>query len=216
MYTVYVEHKCNIILKTTTVVVFTWAIYKYLYVNYTVAEITNSPVNTKVCSGDIVNIPCGFTSSDPAGVIIQWRRRIIHENGNVVEKNITAFNIIDKVDDLQWFFFLNNSKNSYLSVGPVNETHDQSTYQCIISKQNGNIIVSNTGTLTVAGERVCEVHNLNALYVYVSWSLYVHLCVHVCVCVCVCNDVHCMCVCVCVYEREKKRDCSRWISGFKK
>ena len=133
------------------------AMCKYLYFNCTVAMITNDPVNTKVCSGDIVNITCGFTSSDPAGVIIEWRIHRRNEDGSSVEKNITAFNIIDKVDDLQWFFFLNSSNNSYLSVGPVNETHNQSMYQCIISKQIGNNIFSDTGTLKVAGERVREV-----------------------------------------------------------
>ena len=46
----------------------------------------------------------------------------------------------------------NNAPNSYLRVGPVDETYNQSSYQCIFVISGGDDIMSNTGTLTVAGE----------------------------------------------------------------
>ena len=59
------------------------------------------------------------------------------------------------MNGLQWSPDLtsgdNNASNSKLLVGPVNKTHNQSSYQCIIRSTSGNL-VSSVGTLTVVGK----------------------------------------------------------------
>ena len=50
----------------------------------------------------------------------------------------------------------NDAPNSVLRVGPVNETYNQSTYQCVFEVANNSDINSTIGTLTVAGE--CAVY----------------------------------------------------------
>ena len=47
------------------------------------------------------------------------------------------------------------SPNSRLLVGPVNETYNQSSYQCIFTVGITNI-ESSVGTLTVAGMYMCS------------------------------------------------------------
>jgi len=96
---------------------------------------------------------CGFSSPDPGGVIITWRVTTRSDNGIVSESNISASSIRnDNNDGLQWVLDLNSPSSSYLRVSPVYQTYDQSSYQCIILRSIGNNIVSDTGTLTVAGE----------------------------------------------------------------
>ena len=115
--------------------------------------ITNGPVDTTVCDGDTASITCGFSSADPGGVIITWRVTTRSNNGIVSESNISASSIRnDSGDRLQWVLDLNSPSSSYLRVGPVNQTYDRSAYQCIILRSIGNNIISETGTLTVAGK----------------------------------------------------------------
>ena len=64
-------------------------------------------------------------------------------NGGDVIRNTT--------DGLEWIPDLANPNNSVLRVGPVNETNNQSSYQCIITILSGTV-VSEVGTLTVLGE----------------------------------------------------------------
>ena len=61
-------------------------------------------------------------------------------------------NISDiKNDSLEWNISIKNSnKSSNLSVGPVDETYNNTSYQCIFTI-NDTIIESTVGTITVIG-----------------------------------------------------------------
>ena len=86
-------------------------------------------------------------------VVPYWR--IIRRNRNgVVDSNevINGTEIITDTDNgLKSIPDLANSTNSVLRVGPVDETDSQSSYQCIFTLLNGNII-SAVRTSTVLGE----------------------------------------------------------------
>ena len=60
----------------------------------------------------------------------------------------------NKFDDLRFIVYVSNNSNadgSYLSVGPVDDTYNNTSYQCIFTI-NDNIIESDTaGTITVIG-----------------------------------------------------------------
>ena len=60
------------------------------------------------------------------------------------------------INGLQWSPDLtsgdNNSPNSKLLVGPVNKTHDQSSYQCSIFVAPHGDVISSVGTITVVGK----------------------------------------------------------------
>ena len=130
--------------------------YICTYIIIVALMITNGPTNTTVCSGTTVNISCGFVgdsnSFQPCWRII-WRSN----DGSVIsDMTIGGSAINDNVNDgLKWISDTNSgpsmSPNSRLEVGPVNETHNQSSYQCIFALAGGNV-ESNVGTLTVIGE----------------------------------------------------------------
>ena len=114
-------------------------------------------MNTTVCSGRTTEIYCGFSGADPNNVIPDWRIIRRNTNGGVVsDEVVTGSSIVSYIiDDLRWVPDLNNGINnatySYLSVGPVDDTHNQSSYQCIFTS-DGVRIVSNIATLTVIGK----------------------------------------------------------------
>ena len=77
---------------------------------------------------------------------------------------ITSNNTVDGddiskglINGLQWVPDLtsgdNNATNSKLLVGPVNMTHNQSSYQCIFTSGQGGSIISSVGTITVVGSK---------------------------------------------------------------
>ena len=63
------------------------------------------------------------------------------------------------------------SPNSRLVVGPVDETYNQSSYQCIFTTISG-AVESSIGTLTVAGTYV---------YTYVSMKICVFIKLRMCI-----------------------------------
>ena len=122
--------------------------------------ITNGPLDTTVCSGGTVNISCGFIGLDPSTAFPDWII-VRSDNGSVISTMTISGNdiVLNNVDGLQWVPDLttggNNAPNSYLMVGPVDETYNQSSYQCRITTIDGTF-VSTIGTLTLAGECMYE------------------------------------------------------------
>ena len=119
-------------------------------------EITNGPMDTIVRNGSIANISCGFEGVDP-NFAPSWRIIRRSDDGRVISNMIiSAVDIItDENDDLEWVndtaSGANMSPNSRLLVGPVDETYNQSSYQCIFAF-GSNVVESSIGTLMVAGE----------------------------------------------------------------
>ena len=108
-----------------------------------------------VCTGSVVNIPCGFVN-ESANFVPVWRIIRRSNDGSVISNmSISGSDIINNVNDgLEWIpdttSGLLMSPNSRLVVGPVDETDNQSSYQCIFALAGGNID-SSVGTLTVTG-----------------------------------------------------------------
>ena len=120
-------------------------------------SITNGPQDTTVCMNAIAECDCGFSGANPHITIPNWRIVLRNDNGSVVS-NVThngIFIVQEYINGLQWLPDLtsgdNNSPNSKLLVGPVNKTHNQSSYQCIFSTFRGAVI-SSVGTMTVVGK----------------------------------------------------------------
>ena len=138
--------------------------YTYIMQGYFVAlVITSSPMNVTVCSGTDATISCGFTGvSDPTRTIPNWSWRIIKRSndGNVISnETVKVMNINgNSTDGLRFTITLSHDMNgnlsangSYLSVGPVDDTYNNTSYQCIFTI-NDTIIESDTaGTVTVIG-----------------------------------------------------------------
>ena len=118
--------------------------------------ITNGPMNVTVCSGTKANISCGFNGvSKTFGIRPNWRIIKINNNGSVISnKTVSGMDIHDnKTNGLKYVNVLNGggANGSYLSVGPVNDTYNNTSYQCIFAT-NDTIIESDTaGTITVIG-----------------------------------------------------------------
>ena len=120
-------------------------------------SITNGPQDTTVCMNAIAECDCGFSGANPATTIPSWRIVLRNDDGSVASDvtylgiNITRRHIIG----LQWSPDLTtggtDAPNSKLLVGPVNKTHNQSSYQCVIPTSSGGII-SSIGTMTVVGK----------------------------------------------------------------
>ena len=119
--------------------------------------ITNGPMNVTVCSGTKANISCGYTGVyDPFNTRPNWRIIKRNNNGSVISnETVSGMDILNSTTDgLEFVIVLSNDNNadrSYLSVGPVDDTYNNTSYQCIFTV-NGDIIESDTtGTITVTG-----------------------------------------------------------------
>ena len=132
--------------------------------------ITDGPRNVTVCSGTNAKFPCGFTGvPDPFGLVqnLTWRIIKRSNNGDVIRnETVRAVNInANKTDALAFQFDINkdennitSANNSYLSIGPVDDTYNNTSYQCIFTI-NDTIIESDTaGTVTVIGMYVCVLY----------------------------------------------------------
>jgi len=112
-----------------------------------------------VCTNQLADCACGFVGVDPNFAVPDWR--IIKRNrSGVVVSNVTinGGNIIrNTIDGLEWIPDLANPNNSVLRVGPVDETDNQSSYQCILISIFIGTVSSTMGILTVLGE-VTAVH----------------------------------------------------------
>ena len=130
-----------------------------LYDNTIVAlEITNGPMDTTVCIGSVASISCGYINGDPNFVIPNWRIVRRSDNGSVTSNmSVSAIDIVTNTNDgLEWVPDLTSgddmSPNSKLLAGPVDETYNQSSYQCSFVVGGGSTtIVSSIGTLIVTG-----------------------------------------------------------------
>ena len=128
--------------------------------------ITNSPMNVTVCSGTKAKISCGYAVVNPFSIRPDWRIIKRNNNGSVIS-NVTVSGMdirMDKIDDLRFTLIIsgNRADGSYLSVGPVDDTYNNTSYQCIFTI-NDNIIESDTaGTVTVIGMNISH----NILYEY--------------------------------------------------
>ena len=97
---------------------------------------------------------CGFTGANPISVFPEWRIIYRSDNGSIVS-NFTvdgADIALRPMNGLQWLPDLTNATNSKLLVGPVNKTHNQSSYQCIFTSPLSDDIISSVGTITVVGK----------------------------------------------------------------
>ena len=119
-------------------------------------------MNVTVCSGTNAEISCGFTGVDnPFNTRSNWSWRIIKRNndGYVISNetvkvpDITA----NRTDGLAFIIVENNmngtisANNSYLSVGPVDDTYNNTSYQCIFTINDAIIESDTAGTVTVIG-----------------------------------------------------------------
>ena len=116
-------------------------------------------MDATVCTGSVANISCGFINGDPNIVVPNWRIIRRSDDGIVISNTtVSGLDIIyNNIDGLEWVADttsgVNMSPNSRLVVGPVDETYNQSSYQCIFSLISG-AVDSSIGTLTVAGTYV--------------------------------------------------------------
>ena len=129
---------------------------------YVALMITNGPMNVTVCSGTNAEITCGFTgASTPFSTRPNWYWRIIKRNndGDVISnETVRVMDINDNTtDDLVFYFVISNRKgilsanNSHLSVGPVDDTYNNTSYQCIFINSTTIIESDTAGTITVIG-----------------------------------------------------------------
>ena len=119
--------------------------------------ITNGPMNVTVCSGTKANISCGYTGVYDLFIIRpNWRIIKRNNNGSVISnETVSGMDTQNNTTDgLEFVIALSNDNNadgSYLSVGPVDDTYNNTSYQCIFTV-NDDIIESDTaGTITVIG-----------------------------------------------------------------
>ena len=107
---------------------------------------------------NIAECNCGFTGTNPDFVIPNWRIVLRSDDGSIIRNNsVNGLDIVQGlINDLQWIPDLTsgdrNAPNSKLLVGPVNMTHNQSSYQCFFNLLNSNSIISSVGTVTVVGK----------------------------------------------------------------
>ena len=136
-------------------------------------------MNVTVCSGSNAEISCGFTGvSDPIDTLPNWYWRIIKRNNDSYVINNETVRVMDingnRTDGLAFVIVTNrngilSANGSYLSVGPVDDTYNNTSYQCIFTI-NDTIIESDTaGTVTVIGMYVYIIR------VYVALKLMLHI-----------------------------------------
>ena len=130
-----------------------------IFINNLGLNITNPPTNVTVCINTMAEINCGFTGADPNFAIPNWRIIMRNDNGIIVNnETISSSDIVeDHVSGLEWVPDTNsgedNGTNSELIFGPVNNTHNQSSFQCFfVTAQNEVIATSSIGTITVVGK----------------------------------------------------------------
>ena len=114
--------------------------------------ITNGPKNVTVCNETKAKIACSFTGvPDIYSVMPHWRIVSRNNDGDVLSYGIVSNN---KNDILKWNLvpsgYDNSANDSFLSVGPVDETFNNTSYQCVFGFDD-YIIESTVGTITVIG-----------------------------------------------------------------
>ena len=127
---------------------------------YIALNITNPPQNVTMCINTAAEINCGFTGADPDLITPDWRIIMRNGDGNIVSNETITGNriILNLVSGLEWVPDLdigaNNAPNSKLFFGPVNKTHNQSSFQCFFTNSRNQILaISSIGTITVVGKK---------------------------------------------------------------
>ena len=108
-----------------------------------------------------IEIPCGFTGAPANTTLPNWRIIRRAEDGSVISdvtRNTTDINN-NLSDKLEWVPDLtnqdvNSSINSFLLIGSVDKTYNQSSYQCSFQLDDHTIIKSKVGTITLFGEYI--------------------------------------------------------------
>ena len=124
--------------------------------------ITNGPQDTTVCMNAMAECNCGFTGASPNFAVPNWRIVFRSDDGSVISNDtLDGDDIADRlINGLQWLPDLtsgdNNGTNSKLLVGPVNMTHNQSSYQCFFTSSVGSSIISSVGTITIVGKAIIQ------------------------------------------------------------
>ena len=127
--------------------------------------ITNGPMNVTVCSGTNAEISCGFTGvSAPVNTGPNWYWRIIKRNNDCYAISSETVRVMDintnTTDGLAFVIVTSNSDGiisadrSYLSVGPADDTYNNTSYQCIFINSTTIIESDTAGTVTVIGKHV--------------------------------------------------------------
>ena len=114
---------------------------------------------------------CGFSRADPYLAIPNWRIVFRSDDGSIISNKTFDGDDIDNrlINGLQWEPDLtsgdNNAPNSKLLVGPVNMTHNQSSYQCIFELIRFDTVISSVGTMTVVGKTTIAISR-DYIYIY--------------------------------------------------
>ena len=108
---------------------------------------------------------CGFSGANPYHVFPEWRIIYRSDTGSVISNfTVHSGDIYPRpMNGLQWSPDLtsgdNDAPNSKLLVGPVNKSHNQSSYQCIFHVARGDDVISSVGTMTAVGKTNTNYYN---------------------------------------------------------
>ena len=154
----------------------TYVIHICIYFNFSLAlVITNGPMNVTTCSGNVAEISCDYTGVDPFNTIPDWRIIKRRNDGHVISNETVNATIIriNKTDSLLFRrqVLLDNSVIGNLSVGPVDETHNNTSYQCTFTINDTIIESDTTGTITVLGNFL-RVHTCALSYILINYIMY--------------------------------------------
>ena len=153
--------------------------YSGHFYNITISTvmITNGSMNVTACSGTKANISCGYTGVDPLRIKPNWRIIKRNDNGDIISNvTVSADGVFDDNSDVLEFVVVvvrsdSSADGSYLSVGPVDDTYNNTSYQCIFTI-NDNISESDTaGTITVIGMYESGYVTLNLIFSYITRAL---------------------------------------------
>ena len=117
--------------------------------------ITNGPMNVTTCSGTNAEISCDYAEApDPFNTRPDWRIIKRNNDGHVISNETVNAAIIrsDRSDGLVFLVeVLNNNVIGRLLVGPVDDSYNNTSYQCIFTINDTTIESDTAGTVTVAG-----------------------------------------------------------------
>ena len=116
-------------------------------------------MSVKACSGTRTEISCDFSGApDPFNTKPDWRIIKRSNDGHVISNETVNAAIIrlNKTDGLVFLAEVSNDNvNGRLLVGPVNDTYNNTSYQCIFTINNTIIESDTAGTVSVIGMYVC-------------------------------------------------------------
>ena len=143
--------------------------------------ITNPPRDTTVCLNDMAECTCGFVGADPSQAIPDWIIVKRAADGSLMSnRTINGREIFaNRHNGFSWQFGQitpTSAPNSRLVFGPVDQTHNQSSYQCVSTLTqivNGLLQIqtvrSSVGALTVVGKRFSLYYYIGLQQTYFSY-----------------------------------------------